>query len=152
MGEICVKGRHIFMGYLKNDQATEASFDGEGFYHTGDRGYLDPQTGNLNLSGRLKELIITSGGENVAPLPIELAIKDSCPIISNCVVVGDGERYLSVLLTLRLHVSKTTRTFTSELSRDVLLFLVTKLQSTAKTAEEAQRDPSVIKYIDTCIE
>ena len=140
------------MGYLNNDQATEACFDSEGFYHTGDRGYLDPKTGNLNLSGRLKELIITSGGENVAPLPIELAIKDSCPIISNCVIVGDGERYLSALLTFRLQISKDTRTFTSELSRDVLLFLVTKLESIAKTAEEAQRDPKVIKFIDSCIE
>lgn len=90
------------MGYLNNEKATMECFDGEGFYHTGDSGYLVPENGNLALSGRIKELIITSGGENVAPIPIEMAIKDCCPILSNCVVVGDSERYLSALLTLRV--------------------------------------------------
>lgn len=58
------------MGYLNNEKATIECFDSEGFYHTGDRGYILP-SGDLQLNGRLKELIITSGGENVAPLPIE---------------------------------------------------------------------------------
>lgn len=102
IGEICVKGRNVFMGYLNNEEATLNCFDSEGFYHTGDQGYIDKDTGDLAISGRLKELIITSGGENVAPLPIEQTIKDCCPLISHVVVVGDGERYLSALLTLRV--------------------------------------------------
>ena len=60
------------------------------------------------MHGRIKELIITSGGENVAPLPIEDNIKDLCPLISNCVVAGDGERYLTALITLRVKFSKAT--------------------------------------------
>ena len=63
---MCIKGRNVFMGYLNNEKATWDVFDSEGFFHTGDRGCLDEQD-NLTLTGRIKELIITSGGENVAP-------------------------------------------------------------------------------------
>lgn len=59
------------MGYLDNEPATFDAFDEQGFYHTGDQGYIIQETGDLVLTGRIKELIITSGGENVAPLPIE---------------------------------------------------------------------------------
>ena len=125
------------MGYLNNDKATWDSFDSEGFFHTGDQGYLEEVDGNLVLSGRIKELIITSGGENVAPDPIEMAIKDLCPIVSNCVVVGERQRYLSALLTLRVATSETTGLPTKNLAPDVVLFLVSKLTSTSKTVQEA---------------
>jgi len=69
------------MGYLKNEKATWESLDGEGYYHTGDTGYLDKDN-YLELTGRIKELIITSGGENVPPQPIEVMLKDLCPILS----------------------------------------------------------------------
>ena len=101
------------MGYLNNDKVTWDSFDSEGFFHTGDSGYLEEAEGNLVLSGRIKELIITSGGENVAPDPIEMTIKDLCPIVSNCIVVGDRP--------------------TKNLAPDVVLYLVSKLNSTSKT-------------------
>jgi len=127
-------------------------FDSQGFYHTGDMGYFDNQTGDLALAGRIKELIITSGGENVAPIPIELAIKDLCPIISNCVVVGDGERYLSALITLRVNVSRQTGRMTNDLAADVLLFLLTKLDSKSRTVEEARKDKNVFKFIQECVD
>ena len=68
-GEICIKGRHIFMGYLKNEKETRKVIDDEGFAHSGDLGFID-EKGFLNITGRLKELIITAGGENVAPILI----------------------------------------------------------------------------------
>lgn len=147
VGEICVRGRHIFMGYLNDPNATQQCFDSEGFYHTGDSGFIDPKTGNIALSGRIKELIITSGGENVAPIPIELSIKDNCPIVSNCVVVGDGQRYLSVLLTLRVQISRLTGKVSNELAPDVILFLVTRLESKSKTVDEVRHDVKVLDYI-----
>lgn len=142
-----MKGRHVFMGYLNNENATMDCFDSQGFYHTGDLGYFDPETGDLALSGRIKELIITSGGENVAPLPIELTIKDLCPLISNCVVVGDGERYLSALITLRVTASRATGRMTNDLAPDAILYLLTKLDSKSRTVDEARSDAKVTQFI-----
>lgn len=75
IGEICVKGRNIFMGYLKNPQATIEVMDSEGFFHSGDIGYIDKE-GFLDITGRIKELIITAGGENISPLPLEHLLKE----------------------------------------------------------------------------
>ena len=69
VGEVCMKGRNMFMGYLKNSQATKEMYDSEGFIHSGDLGSL--KDGFLDISGRIKELIITAGGENIAPLILE---------------------------------------------------------------------------------
>ena len=87
-GEICYRGRNIFKGYYKNEQATRETIDAEGFLHSGDVGKLDSK-GNLQITGRIKELLITAGGENVAPVLIENAIKDELPFISNAMVIGD---------------------------------------------------------------
>lgn len=76
-GEICMRGRSIFMGYLKNKEETMKVFDEEGYLHSGDLGMLD-EDGFLVITGRIKELIITGGGENVAPVLIETLFKDSC--------------------------------------------------------------------------
>ena len=65
-GEICVRGRNVFMGYLYLEKATWHAFDGEGYYHTGDKGRLDSDN-NLVITGRIKEILITSGGEKVEP-------------------------------------------------------------------------------------
>ena len=74
-GEICFRGRHIFMGYYKNEQATSETIDKDGFLHSGDIGKLDKR-GNLEITGRIKELLITAGGENVAPVLIENQVKE----------------------------------------------------------------------------
>lgn len=60
-GEICIKGRNVFMGYLKRELLNQESFDGEGYFHTGDEGYLDEE-GCLQITGRIKDIIITAGG------------------------------------------------------------------------------------------
>jgi long-chain-fatty-acid--CoA ligase ACSBG len=87
-GEICMRGRNIMMGYLKNEAATADTIDNAGFLHSGDRGIVDPD-GFLRITGRIKELIITAGGENVAPVPIEDNFKETCPPCANIMVVGE---------------------------------------------------------------
>lgn len=73
-GEVVYKGRHIFMGYLNNEEATKESLDENGFLHSGDLGKIN-ERGFLYITGRSKELIVGSGGENVAPCLIENEIK-----------------------------------------------------------------------------
>lgn len=73
-GEIKIKGRHVMMGYLKNEKATMECIDEDGYFATGDQGRIE--NGKfLKITGRIKELIITAGGENVAPVPIEDTFK-----------------------------------------------------------------------------
>ena len=97
-GEICMRGRHVFKGYYKDPAATAETLDGEGWLHSGDIGTLD-EHGFLQITDRKKDLIITAGGENVAPSLVEGYLK-GIPVISQAVVIGDRQRYLSVLLTL----------------------------------------------------
>jgi len=87
-GEILMRGRNTMMGYLKNEEATRKTLDDEGFIMSGDRGRID-QDGFLQITGRIKELIITAGGENIAPVPIEDTFKTFFPACSNIMVVGE---------------------------------------------------------------
>jgi long-chain-fatty-acid--CoA ligase ACSBG len=100
VGEICFRGRNRFMGYYKNEIATLETIDSDGFLHSGDQGYIN-KNGNLMITGRLKEIIVTAGGENVAPLPIEEHLKELCKILSTIVVLGDDKKYLAALLTFK---------------------------------------------------
>jgi len=88
------------MGYFKDEESTRNTIDKDRWLHSGDVGKLDNK-GNLTITGRIKELIITAGGENVAPVLIENEFKKTIPIISNCMVIGDKRKYLSILLTLK---------------------------------------------------
>jgi long-subunit acyl-CoA synthetase (AMP-forming) len=97
-GEICMRGPHIFKGYLNDAVATAEAIDADGWLHSGDIGELDAE-GFLRITDRKKELIITAGGENIAPQMVEGQLK-SIPVVSQAVVIGDRRRYLSVLLTL----------------------------------------------------
>jgi long-subunit acyl-CoA synthetase (AMP-forming) len=97
-GEICMRGRNVFKGYFKDPAATAEALDDDGWLHSGDVGTLDPD-GFLQITDRKKDLIITAGGENVAPQLLEGRLK-AIPVVSQAVVVGDRRRYISVLLTL----------------------------------------------------
>jgi long-chain acyl-CoA synthetase len=96
-GELLTRGRHVFKGYLKNDTATAETLK-DGWLHTGDLGEFT-QAGLIRIRGRKKEVLKTSGGKMIAPLPIEEQLK-AAPIISQVCMVGDGRKYLSALITL----------------------------------------------------
>ena len=87
-GEICMRGRNTMMGYLKNEEATINTIDNQGYIKSGDKGKIDSQ-GFLRITGRIKELIISAGGENIAPVPIEDNFKIFCPPCSNIMMVGE---------------------------------------------------------------
>ncbi|WP_219462729.1 AMP-dependent synthetase/ligase [Nonomuraea rhizosphaerae] len=97
-GEILAKGRHVFDGYWHNDQATSEAIDAEGWYHTGDVGELDAD-GYLRITGRKKEILVTAAGKNVAPGPLEDALR-AHPLISQAMIVGDGRPFVAALITL----------------------------------------------------
>ncbi|PID86985.1 MAG: long-chain fatty acid--CoA ligase [Chloroflexi bacterium] len=96
-GEIMVEGPHVFQGYFKDPAATEAALYG-GRLHSGDLGQFD-EDGYLTIVGRKKEIIITSGGKNIAPKNIEAALKN-IPLVSQAVVIGEKRRYITALITL----------------------------------------------------
>ncbi|XP_056893650.1 long-chain-fatty-acid--CoA ligase ACSBG2 isoform X2 [Takifugu flavidus] len=104
VGEICFWGRHVFMGYLNMPEKTEEALDSEGWLHSGDLGKQD-QNGFLFITGRIKELIITAGGENIPPVPIEDAVKEAVPLISNAMLIGDKRKFLSMLLTIKSNLN-----------------------------------------------
>ena len=96
-GEILAKGPNIFMGYYKNPEATAETLV-DGWLHSGDIGIIDGD-GFLRITDRKKNLIIPSGGHNVAPAPLEGKVKGFEPI-SQCVMIGDGKKFISALITL----------------------------------------------------
>ncbi|HEX7177839.1 MAG TPA: long-chain fatty acid--CoA ligase [Pyrinomonadaceae bacterium] len=97
-GEILVRSAMRFSGYYKEPEKTAAVFDGEGWLLTGDLGEID-RDGFLKITGRKKELIVTSTGKNIAPALIENMLKEH-HLISHALVYGDGKSYLVALLTL----------------------------------------------------
>ena len=97
-GEIEILGPNVFPGYWRNDVATRDVLDPGGWLKTGDTGTVDDE-GFLQVTGRKKELIITAGGTNVAPDVLEDRLRAN-PLISECMVVGDGRPYIACLVTL----------------------------------------------------
>jgi len=99
--EICTRSRATMMGYMYNPEKTAEAIDSEGWLHTGDIGNIDEQ-GFVKIVGRIKEMIITAGGENMAPVLIEDILKKELPAISNVMMVGERQKYLIALMTLKL--------------------------------------------------
>ncbi|PZG01118.1 AMP-dependent synthetase/ligase [Micromonospora deserti] len=100
-GEILARGDVVFPGYWNNAEATRETFT-DGWLRTGDLGNLD-EDGFLRVTGRKKEIIVTASGKNIAPAPIEDEVR-SDPLVSHCVLVGDGRPYVAALVTIDPHM------------------------------------------------
>ncbi|MFD0686896.1 AMP-dependent synthetase/ligase [Actinomadura fibrosa] len=96
-GEVLVRGVNVLRGYWNNETATKEALE-DGWFHTGDLGALDDD-GFLKITGRKKEILVTAAGKNVAPAPLEDRLR-AHPLISQCLVVGDGRKFISALITL----------------------------------------------------
>jgi long-subunit acyl-CoA synthetase (AMP-forming) len=129
-GEILSRGRHIFKGYYKDPEGTAQTLK-NGWLHTGDLGAVTAE-GTIRIQGRKKEILKTSGGKMVAPLPLEEMLKAS-PLISQVCIVGDGRKYLTALVTL------------SESAREDL-----KGRETA--GSETVEDPGLLSQVKSCFD
>ncbi len=97
-GELLFRGGQVFTGYWNNETATRAALDDDGWFHTGDVGEIDDE-GFVRITGRKKEIIVTAGGKNVAPALLEDRVR-AHPLVSQCLVVGDGQPFIAALITL----------------------------------------------------
>ncbi|MGH9124737.1 MAG: AMP-dependent synthetase/ligase [Acidimicrobiales bacterium] len=102
-GEILAKGPQVFSGYWHNPAATADVLSADGWFRTGDLGSIDSD-GFLKITGRLKEIIVTAGGKNVAPAPLEDRLR-AHPLISQALVVGDNRPFIAALLALEDEVT-----------------------------------------------
>lgn len=96
-GEVWVYGSHVFGGYLGDPKATDAVLN-DGWLATGDLGALD-EDGYLTITGRKKEILVTSGGKSVSPAALEERVR-AHPLVAQCIVVGNDRPYVAALVTV----------------------------------------------------
>jgi long-chain-fatty-acid--CoA ligase ACSBG len=110
-GEVCYRGRHIMLGYYANpalgqehvddiNAKNAETIDAQGFLHSGDKGCCSA-VNMYHITGRYKELIIGAGGENIAPVPVEDAVKNIANGVSNFLMIGDKRKFNTALVTLK---------------------------------------------------
>ncbi len=97
-GEILVRGKNVFAGYLNLPEKTAEALDKDGWMHTGDVGTMDSE-GYFTITDRMKDIIITAGGKNVTPSELENDLK-FCPYITDAVVIGDKRPYLTAIIMI----------------------------------------------------
>lgn len=138
------------MGYLNNEKATKECIDENGYFKTGDQGRLD-KGGFLKITGRIKELIITAGGENVAPVPIEDNFKAECPACSNIMLLGENQRFMSALITFKVDIDMKNGLPSLNLTTEAAKYFQEMTGETFKTSEEVCNSQKVIDHINKCV-
>lgn len=146
--ELCYKGRNIMMGYLKEDGKTKETVDDEGYLHSGDCAKIDDD-GFMSITGRIKELIITAGGENIPPVIIEEKIKENTKALSNVMVVGDKRKFLAALYCLRVKMDDDGNPL-DELDEQALL-VAKDIGSAATTVTQAKACDKFTEYFNTTL-
>jgi len=97
-GELLFRGGQVFAGYWRDEQATAAVLERDGWFHTGDLGEID-EGGFVRVTGRTKEILVTAGGKNVVPSALEDRVRAHA-LVSQCLVVGDGRPFIGALVTI----------------------------------------------------
>jgi long-chain-fatty-acid--CoA ligase ACSBG len=138
------------MGYLNNEKATKECIDENGYFRTGDQGRLD-KGGFLKITGRIKELIITAGGENVAPVPIEDNFKAECPACSNIMLLGENQRFMSALITFKVEIDMKNGMPSQNLTPETIKYFQETTGETFKTSDEACKSQKVIDLMNKCV-
>lgn len=134
-GEICVKSPSVMKAYHNMEEATKESLI-DGWFHTGDMGDID-DCGRVSVTDRKKDLIITAGGINVAPAPLQASI-ECCPVVAQCLVIGNGRRFVSALITLDLD--------------DVNQWLKSKGLEPCKDLKEASENPVIKSEVQSAVD
>lgn len=147
-GEVCCRGRHAMMGYLDDPEATAATIDGDGWLLTGDIGRIHADM-SLTITGRIKDIIVLASGENIAPEPIEHAIKEVLPFVENCVVIGNRRAYLSALLTIGVTVDDDGAPTACLSARAMAELAVLGIE--AHSVVQAVEDPILARRIDAAL-
>jgi long-chain-fatty-acid--CoA ligase ACSBG len=145
------------MGYMYMIDETQATIDEEGYLHSGDVADFDNNnqsnvvapSGFMKITGRIKELIITAGGENIPPVLIENVMKSLLLAVSNVIVIGDRKKYLICLVSLKCETDLETGLPTNQLAADALHVAKTILHTPEITTySAAKEDPRWITYIE----
>ncbi|WP_043447153.1 AMP-dependent synthetase/ligase [Arthrobacter sp. L77] len=134
-GEVQVKGAGVFAGYLHDDAATAEAFTQDGYFRTGDLGALD-EDGFLTITGRKKDLLVTAGGKNVAPGPLEEKLREHA-LVGQAVVVGEGRPFIAALISL---------------DREALEPWAAARGRAELTAEQAARDADVLAELQSAVD
>lgn len=155
-GEICFRGRHIMTGYMANPDLgkdhldtiqgkLDDSIDKDGWLHSGDKGCMGTN-GMVKITGRYKHLLIGAGGENVAPIPIENAVKKFCPAISNCMMIGDKKPFMAAFVTLKANGATGNEPGGDDLDEEAL-----GVDPSVKKISEVLKSDTYVKYILDCV-
>jgi long-chain-fatty-acid--CoA ligase ACSBG len=150
-GEICMKGRNVMMGYLNNPHKTLETFKPGGWLKSGDIGTVDTD-GYFSITGRIKDILITAGGENVAPIIVENAIKKELPCISNVMVVGDRRKFLSCVITFLVNINPDTNVPTTDLAPNAINWAQEEVGFKALTVSDLVSNPKTMKVLEAGIE
>ena len=151
--EIQYTGRHIFMGYMGMQKKTEDTLTDDGWLASGDQGAFDDDQ-FLSIVGRIKELIIGAGGENIAPVVVEKVLKKHMDFLSNCVVFGDNKPYLGMLVSLEVNpdpetnmptdtLTPASKSWAASLGSDATTYSAAKVCEKVNAAIEAGRKKAI---------